>query len=186
MSNTADHISPAQMGGYLDGALSEAERLIIERHLGVCQRCRNAYDGTRRIDESLRSLPLEHVSRSFTRDVLRALHLLPQTSLAFRILEKLAYVFGFVIVLAIMLTVFTATGVIQWGEFSEAHSVAGKAAEELLSAVSGAAGAVSHFVQTFVPFASSGTGSGIILAAIAAALLIALTDLVLGKRIMQR
>jgi anti-sigma factor RsiW len=186
MSSTRDHISSTQLDGYLDNAVSGAERLLIEQHLRACDVCKNAYDGARQIEEALRTLPRERVSRTFTRAVLRMLHLLPQTSLAFRLLEKIAYLFGLMIVVTVMLTVFTATGVIQWGEIPEAHSAAGKAAAGLLSAVSGAADAVAHFVQTFVPFASSKSGGGIVLAAIAAAALIALVDVVLGKRIPQR
>jgi anti-sigma factor RsiW len=186
MSSTRDHISSTQLDAYLDGTVSRADRLLIEQHLGACNVCKSAYDGAVQIEEAMRTLPQERVGRTFTRAVLQSLRLVPQTSLAFRLLEKIAYLFGFMIVVTVMLTVFTATGVIQWGEISEAHSAAGKAASGLLPAVSAGADAVAHFVQTFLPFAFPKTGGGIVLAAVAAAALIALVDVVLGKRIPQR
>jgi hypothetical protein len=67
-------------------------------------------------------VPLEHVRTDFTRNVLAALSISPQTSVFFRIVEHLPYVFGLMIVVGVMLAAFVGTGVITLQQAAETET----------------------------------------------------------------
>ena len=186
MNGTTRHLSPTQLETYLDGAVSSSEHAVIEQHLAACEGCRRAFNLARHVDNTLRTLPQERVEREFTGTVLQVLHLVPRTSLGFRILENIAYVFGLMIVITVMLTVFTVAGVIEWGELLAVPGAAGNTVSAVSAGISGVIDSFAHFVRTYAPFLFAKDGRAIIASMLGVAALIALVDYLLGKRILQR
>ena len=54
---------PVRVTGYVDGALPEAERVVIEAHLAACGRCRAQAEAERTISGALRALSAPELPR---------------------------------------------------------------------------------------------------------------------------
>ena len=107
-----NHCSSAQLQSYVDRRLHEDEEKLVSDHLQICVQCTRAYEALAQIDTSLRKLPRESLSSGFTRAVMARLHLAPKSSLLFRLLENVAYLFGLLLVLGTMALVFILTGTV--------------------------------------------------------------------------
>jgi anti-sigma factor RsiW len=129
MNSRFSHCSSSQLNAYVDQCLSADEARVVDEHLHGCPECRRALRAIEYLDSALRSMPLVQVGSDFTNRVVRSLHVVQKSSFLFRVLEKVAYVFGLFIVVAIMLTAFVLTGVIDMGQVAESQS----GASELVS-----------------------------------------------------
>lgn len=58
------------LAGYVDGALSEQERAVVDAHLSTCDRCREEVDLAARASSALSTLPIEPVPFGVTGPVL--------------------------------------------------------------------------------------------------------------------
>ncbi|MBM2845921.1 MAG: hypothetical protein HW407_1233 [Bacteroidetes bacterium] len=152
---TITHCSSDQFHGYIDGRLTQGEMQMVKRHLLVCPQCSTALETLQGIDRSLRRVPRAHVSEGFTEAVLSRLHLAPKSPLAFRVLEKVAYLFGLSIVLAIMLAAFVITGVVDIGAVNQTQSSVQQSLSAMGEGIDGLVGSLSTWLKAYFPFAYS-------------------------------
>lgn len=68
-----DEHSVERLSAYLDGALSEAERLEVEAHLAGCEECRRILDDLRTLSADLRAERVPEVPLDLERRIRRAL-----------------------------------------------------------------------------------------------------------------
>lgn len=117
------HCTSEQLQMLLDGRVPDGEREELTGHLRECARCTASYRTLERMDRSLRDLPIASPSEGFTGTVMEKILPSGRLSLAFRIVENLAYLFAALIVTGIIAAVFIATGVIDSGQVSESQGV---------------------------------------------------------------
>lgn len=124
MNSRSNHCSSSQLNTYVDQSLSQDEVRVVDEHLHGCPECRRALRSIGDLDSALRSIPLVRVSPDFTNKVMGSLYVIQKSPFLFRVVEKVAYVFGLFIVAAIMVAAFVVTGVIDMAEVAESRSVA--------------------------------------------------------------
>jgi anti-sigma factor RsiW len=112
---TRSHVTSDELQEYLDGRMDTGNAAEVRAHLQACQDCRRAHASMEVLDRDLHAIPLEETGPAFTATVIRRLNLAGASSPSGRLLERFAYAFGLVIVLAILTTVFLWTGVIPSG-----------------------------------------------------------------------
>jgi anti-sigma factor RsiW len=132
MMGRSIHCTSEQLHTLQDGRLSDVERTNVTEHLEECPRCKSAYRNIQQLDRGLRELPIAAAGAGFTDKVMEKVLPSGHLSLAFRIVENLAYLFAILIVTGIIAAVFIATGVIDSGRVSEGQGI--------VSAYSSAAG----------------------------------------------
>ncbi len=124
MNSHMNHCSSSQLNAYVDRRLSIDETKAVNEHLNGCPECRVALRTIRHLDSALRSMPLVRVSPDFTNKVMGSLYVIQKSPFLFRVVEKVAYVFGLFIVAAIMVAAFVVTGVIDMAQVAESQSLA--------------------------------------------------------------
>ena len=110
MRNTG-HYTAEQFNVLLDGRMAAHDRQQMQDHLSACKECRSVFDSLSRIDAALRELPQVQTREDFTRSVMDRILAKKASPLAFRLLEKLPYIIGLVMVLGIMVASFIISGV---------------------------------------------------------------------------
>jgi len=179
MSN--EHCSSEQIQALVDHRLREPERVVVESHLSVCEACSKVLASSLRLDASLRSLPLEGVGTEFTRRVMLKLQTKPKSPFLFRVLENVAYLFGLSIVLAVMLTVFLWTGVIDSSKVETGENAVAAILSDAGDVVSRGIGYIDSVLHEYLPFVF-GKGSVTISMFVAVVVcLLALTDRIVGR-----
>lgn len=66
------HVTRTQLQEYTDRLLDERRLREIEIHLEDCQQCRAALESFRRLESFIKKIPLDEVSKNFTRRVMEA------------------------------------------------------------------------------------------------------------------
>ena len=112
---TRNHLTSNELQEYLDGRMATGSAAEIRAHLQTCPECRRAHASLEILDRGLHAIPLEETGPAFTATVIRRLGLSGGTSPSGRVLERFAYAFGLVMVLAILTSVFLWTGIIPSG-----------------------------------------------------------------------
>jgi hypothetical protein len=179
---SSQHITNEYLQLLLDGVLIPYERVGAEHHLQSCKQCRQAYQRLAWLDTSLKILPVEKTNADFASVVLAKLNIAPRTSFLFRIVENLAYAFGLVVVLGLMLTAFLVTGVVNKKQVMETQSTFTNFERTIGQQVDSFAGGLTAFMQTYLPFIF---GSGTLKIALMSTLAIgtlALVDKFLKRR----
>jgi anti-sigma factor RsiW len=179
MSN--QHVDNERLQLLLDGRLGTNERVTIDLHLQNCSSCRQAFHNLSALDASLKVLPVERASVEITRAVMTKISISPGEPFLYRVVEHLAYVFGMILVLGIMLAAFLVTGVLNKTRLVETHSTAQNVGRILSDQVDGVAGGLTSFMQTYMPFVF---GNGNMKIAVMSALAISL--LVVFDRVLHR
>jgi anti-sigma factor RsiW len=164
------HDEQALIQEYLDGRLPSEQRARFELHVSTCDRCRAEVKTLRKIDATLRRLPLESPGKHFTPALMRQL-LSPSTPASFRVLEYAAYLFGFLIVVAATISVLILAGVIQTGDVSPS-SLTGEVATHFRATV----GDVLGWLRGVLPFTFAGSGGKVAIIGALSLALVALVD----------
>jgi hypothetical protein len=125
MTEPSKHCGDEQLQMLLDGTLKGKEEEDVLLHLQSCSRCTAVFEGFEQTDRGLRRLPLSSTSREFTRRVMDEVMPSGHLSLAFRIVENLAYLFAALFVTGIIAVVFIATGVIETSQVNEGRDIFG-------------------------------------------------------------
>lgn len=176
------HVTNDLLQMFVDNALEEGGRVAVERHLSECERCRETFDELRSLDRAFREVPVERLDASFTRHVLSALNIVPKTPLWFRAIEHVAYVFGLMIVLGVMLTAFLITGVVKTEDVTNAQSFFNNASNAFGEQVKFLAAGLTEGAQQYVPFLFAHGSFKIALMGTAVIGMLALLDRVLKRR----
>jgi len=180
------HCTTEQINALIDRTLSGNEKETVENHIAECAGCSQALSMIRRIDLSVKSLPIERVRGDFTREVLAVLHLAPKSPLLFRLLEKGAYLFGLFIVLGVMLTVFVASGLVDSREVSRGEIIFRQVMSDAGGMMSSVMAGLSGLLAQYLPFMFDKGNISIVAAVIVVLGVLALADKVLGRRFVHR
>jgi anti-sigma factor RsiW len=181
-----NHCSSAQLQSYLDGRLRKDEEKLVTVHLQGCEQCKRAYEVVARIDAWLKRMPRESVSSGFTQSLMAKLHLAPKSSLLFRLLENVAYLFGLVIVLGTMVVVFILTGTVDTEQVSQTQGAVSEALSRIGDGVSVTLGAVTGWMHQLFPFAFAKGSMGITMFGMLVVLALAAVDWLVRRRYVHR
>lgn len=177
------HIGVDRIQQYVDETLDAAGQAAVKDHLAMCRSCRSVYDDLCAIDAVLEEIPIERASAGFTQAVLNRLGL-GAPSLAFRILERVAYAFGLCIVVGVMGAVFVLMGVFA-GE-GESGSPSDQVVSAVRAAQSWFAGAVTENAARFLPFLFGNETVALTAFMLAGLLLLAVLDRTVMRRAARR
>ncbi len=156
MTGRSVHCTGEQLHMLLDGRVSDAERENLTAHLRECARCTASYHSLEQMDRGLRALPVEAASAALTDKVMEKVLPPGHLSLAFRIVENLAYLFAVLIVTGIVVVVFIATGVIDSGQVSEGQGVVSAYASATGAWLSEALRGGTVWLERYLPTRSGG------------------------------
>jgi hypothetical protein len=109
-----------------------------------------------------------------------------ETPLAFRMLERLAYVFALFVVLAVLGAVFVMTGVIGWGDVESGGTFFQEIFDESSGAMNAVLSTFGSWIAQYLPFAFGAGTLGITGAIVAVVILLAVLDGILGRKLMNR
>ena len=186
MTNPAVHYTAEQFNLLLDGRMSGREREEVRNHLSLCKSCQSAFDDLSRIDVALRGLPVPETRADFTRSVMNLIAARRPSPVVFRILEKVPYIIGLLIVLGIMVASFEVTGVFDRSQLDRtktvASGVADKAGEALAASISG----FTAWLVQYLPFAFGKGSMGVAFFVAAVVVMLAALDRWVGRKILQK
>ena len=146
------HCSSEQVQAYVDGRLPRDEESSVGTHLRDCPECSRAYKAIRQINGFLKRLPLENASTDLARSIMEKLSLSTGSSLAFRLVENVAYFFGLLLVLGVMAAVFIFTGVLDTEQISQTQGVISKVWLNIGAGGLFVVGDLTDSLQRFFPF----------------------------------
>ena len=181
-----DHISLEDLQALADGALGGTEEASARAHVRTCPRCSQILKRFEAFDRSMRGLPLERAPESLTRSVMRGIGIAPGTSLFVRAVGVLPYLFGLLVVLAVMLTVYVSTGVVSRPVSSRVGSLVAETSAPVRKAVGEG---VDTFMELGRGLAQLLEARGIMAAAVpvlVVLVLVAFVDRFWGKRLLGR
>jgi predicted anti-sigma-YlaC factor YlaD len=186
MKRKNPHFTSEQFNLLLDGRLTGVEEKSIRDHFSVCTDCRLAFENLARIDIVLKSLPVVETRPDFTRSLMDRILAVPKSPFLFRLLEKMSYVFGLLIVLGIMIAAFILSGVFEPPQIEQTKSVAtgmvDKAGESLATSV----GAFTSWLVKFIPFAFGKGSMSMAFFAISIVIMLAAVDRLIGRRMTEK
>lgn len=181
-----DHYTSAELQEFMDGRFGAGREKELRHHLEGCAQCRRAYQAMARLDTVIKQIPLEAARVDLTENVMARLGIVTKSPLLFRFLENIAYVFGLVLVLAMMLTAFVLTGVVDPGQVEERGSAAGAVMSQTLERVVESLEGVGGWMLRYIPFTTAQGSSGIIIAIALVIAVLAAADRFLGRRFIHR
>jgi hypothetical protein len=180
------HLTVDQMQSLIDNAVSGTEKSMLQMHLDGCDGCRALHAQLLRIDRALTHQPVAATRPDFTRVVMSSLLPGRQSSVLFKLIEKTAYIFGLMVVLAVMLAAFVVTGVLQKSDFTQTRTVAGALLEKSGDSIGSTVSAFTSFLMEYFPFAYGKGSMSVGFFALAAIALLALVDRIIGRRVLQK
>ena len=180
------HLSHEEIQEYIGGGLETTAQSRVAGHLRACKMCDSTYHAFVEIDQALRSSPVEQVDAAFTRKVMNKIPLVSKSPLAFRMLEKLAPLFALFVVVAILLTAFVLTGVIDVRQVSEGQNQVQEFFAGSASQIGSGVSSFSSWLGEYVPFVFGVANLGITSSIFAVVLTLALLDRIFSRKIVQR
>ena len=186
MKNVGQHYTVQQLHSLLDDRITVDEDRRMREHLNGCESCRLAFENLSSVDGVLRKLPLLETRPDFTRALMDRILLAPGSSFAFRVLEKMSYVFGLLIVLSIMIAAFVLTGVLDQSQVEQTKGVASGIADQVGSGVSRAVDGFTALLVQYIPFAFGKGSMGVAFFSVAVIAMLAAIDRVVGRRVLQK
>ncbi|GEM_PF-1134762 len=186
MRTSEQHCTMEELYLLIDGALSTDVASQVRQHVRECSVCGDVYKTALRVDSGVKRLPVEAASADMARRVLSTLGIVPKSPFLFRLLEKSAYIFGLLIVLAIMATVFILTGVVEMSQLQAGVSPAQNALVKSGAAIAGGVGWFTQVLKDYLPFAFSSSTMAISVFTAVVVSMLAIADKVVGGRIVHR
>lgn len=186
MTNTQLHYTFEQLNLLLDKKLTEAERADMQQHFFSCNACRHAFEGLARIDGALKGLPQIETSPDFTRRVMNLVLVKPPVPHAFRVLEKMSYVFGMLIVLGVLIAAFVVTGAFDASQVDQTKALASGIVENIGNGISSGVGRFTALLVQYLPFTFGKGSIGVACFAVVVVAMLAAVDRVVGRRVLQR
>lgn len=186
MKTTALHCTSERLNLLLDAKLAPGEEKEMRDHLSTCRQCRRAFENLSRVDVALRDLPLITTGAGFTRSVMDRILAGPKSSFAFRVLERMSYVFGLTIVLGIMIAAFVLSGVFDQAGIEQTQGVASDVMGRAADTVANSIGVFTAWLVQYLPFAFGKGSMGVAFFAVAVVMMLAAVDRLVGRRILQK
>lgn len=186
MKDKTPHYTLEQFNLLLDGRATMEEAQRMREHIADCSGCRSAFDRLADVDALLHKLPILETRPDFTRLLMDRILLPPKSSFAFRLLEKLPYLFGLLIVLGTMVVAFAVTGVFDTPQFDQTKTVAGGMADRAGEILATAMGTFNSWLVQYVPFAFGKGSMSVAFFAVAIVVMLAAVDKFVGRRLLQK
>lgn len=186
MNNGVPHYSLEQFNMMLDGRTARDEAHRMQEHLNACSECRSAYERLVDVDALLHRLPVSKTTPGFTDSVMGRILAAPQSSLAFRLVEKLPHLFGLLIVLSIMIVAFVVTDVFDTTQLDQTKTAAGVIAEKIGLGVATAMASFSGLLAQYLPFAFGQGSMTVAFFVVAIVIMLAVVDRLVGRRLLQK
>jgi predicted anti-sigma-YlaC factor YlaD len=180
------HFTSEKFNLLLDGRLAGDEEKTLRDHLLICTDCRLAFENLERIGGALERLPAVETRPDFTRSLMDQILIVPKSPFLFRLLEKMSYVFGLLIVLGIMIGAFVLSGVFEAPPIEQTKDIAtgivDKAGEGLASSI----GAFTTWLVQYMPFAFGKGSMSMAFFVVAIVIMLAFVDRLLGRRLVEK
>jgi len=186
MKDISLHYSSEQFNMLLDGRATAEETQRMREHLVGCSDCRSAFERLADVDVLLHKLSILETRPDFTRLLMDQILVAPKASFAFRLLEKLPYLFGLLIVLSTMIVAFVVTGVFDVTQFDQTRTAAGGIAGRMGESLATAMGSFSAWLVQYVPFAFGKGSMSVAFFTVAIVVMLAAVDRLVGKRVLQK
>ncbi len=170
----------------VDGLLPSSEAGSVQRHLNTCTRCTIGYKRLVGVHDALKNMPAEHVRSDFTQAILGKLGIVPKTPFLFRLAENLAYAFALMIVLGIMLSVFTITGVLNTQQLQQTQSAIGEVSGKIGSSMNSFLNVLTAALQSYLPFVFGSGSLKIALMGTVIVGMLALADRMVRRRVLRQ
>jgi predicted anti-sigma-YlaC factor YlaD len=180
------HFTSEQFNLLLDGRLSGGEEKTIRDHLSGCNDCRRAFENLERIDSALKDLPVVETGPDFARLLMDRILAPAKSPLMFRLLEKMSYVFGLLIVLGIMIAAFVLSGVLETTQIDETKSIATGIADKAGESLASSIGTFTTWLVQYVPFAFGKGSMSVAFFAVTIVMMLAVVDRLVGRRAVQK
>jgi predicted anti-sigma-YlaC factor YlaD len=180
------HFTSEQFNLLLDGRLTGGEEKRMREHFSVCTECRVGFENLERLDSALKGLPVVETRPDFTRLLMDRILVAPKPSFAFRLLEKISYVFVLLIVLGIMIASFVVTGVFEKIQIDQTKSVATGIADKAGESLANSIGAFTSWLVQYIPFAFGRGSMSMAFFAISIVIMLAAVDRLIGRRLIQK
>ena len=184
MTSKSVHYTLNQFNELVDGRMGGDEAKLMRHHMSICNECHAAFTSLARIDTSLRNLPLERTSPGFTRSVMERALAAPKSPAVFRLLEKLPYAFGLVIVLGIMIASFVATGVFDTTQVDQTRSLATGIVDRVGGGLVSTVNLFTAILVQYLPFAFGKGSMSIAFFVVLIVAMLAGVDRVVGRRVL--
>lgn len=182
---TSEHLTNEQFQMLIDDEVPVGDVRELRAHLRSCNRCTSTYNGWMGFDRMFSAMADESVNSDFTRNVLVKLNILPKESALFRVVENLGYVFGLMIVLGVMLSVFIITGVVRKDQLLQTKSVIGETVSQLTSQMDSGFGTLAAALQKYLPFVFGNESLKIVVMGAVIVGMLALVDRVMRGRVVR-
>ncbi|MEK9136811.1 MAG: hypothetical protein AAB393_06780 [Bacteroidota bacterium] len=184
MTTKRVHYTLNQLNELVDGRMAADEAQLMRRHMSICIECHAVFASLARIDTSLRNLPLERTSPDFTQLLMERALAAPKAPAMFRLLEKLSYVFGLLIVLGIMIASFVVTGVFDTTQVDQTRSVATGIVDRVGEGLASTVNSFTAMLVQYLPFAFGKGSMSIAFFAVLIVAMLAGVDRVVGRRVL--
>ena len=170
----------------LDGRLSGVEEKNMREHFFLCTECRVAFENLERLDSALEGLPVVETRPDFTRLLMDRILVAPKSPFLFRLLEKMSYVFGLLIILAIMIAAFILSGVFEAPQIEQTKSVAAGIVDKAGESLGTSIGTFTIWLVQYIPFAFGKGSMSMAFFAISIVIVLAAVDRLIGRRLIQK
>jgi len=157
-----NHPSNHELQEFADDKCGEETGIRISLHLRTCAECRSRVEDIVKIGKLIRRIDREQVSKSFTERVMRRLKVADSPSLFWLILKNIAPVIGLIIVIGIVYTAMTLTGVLDLSGAGAPNGTISAFYDKIGGDLSSATSAFSGWFKRYFPFLYSGTGFSMI------------------------
>lgn len=186
MNRDIVHCSSDQLNALIDLRLSSEEEESVRAHLRTCALCSRAHSELMRFDASLKKVPLEYTRPGFTQSVLALLPSRRTSPLAFRVLEKFAYVLALMVVMGAMVIAFVLSGVIDTEQISQTRGVVSGVSSAASGIVASGLNAFGAWLISFFPFLLGKGSLNVAIFGFGVAGLLAAVDRLVEKRALRR
>jgi anti-sigma factor RsiW len=181
-----NHCTSDELNALLDGRLAPADIRRVMLHIDGCAACGGQLRILQGLDASLRSLPPVEARPEFAEEIAGRLRLTRRGSWLYKALGNAGYLFGLLIVLGTMVSVFVMTGVIEVERVQQGTGEAGRIALAAGDRVSGVVNALSGLLVEWLPFAFSKTSVGTAVMIAVALVVLAGFDRLLARKFLHR
>ncbi|MBI5471419.1 MAG: zf-HC2 domain-containing protein [Ignavibacteriae bacterium] len=181
---SSEHVRDELLQMYVDSRLDATESAAVRQHLLTCRVCSSAHFSLTQLDRGLRSLPTERLASDFSSRVMTKLSIAPRSPFLFKAIENMAYVFGLMIVLGIMLTAFVLTGAVSMEQFAESRTVVNSFTDSMSLHLRSAIDALTLTLETYLPFVFRHSSMKVAAMATVVIGMLALIDRIVRRRVL--
>lgn len=170
------HFTSDRIQDYIDGIVDENFRIEIESHLPTCIECTEKYKVIKKLEETLRKLPLEQVDTNFTHKVMTKLGIQESPSIVWSVLKNIAPIFALILIVSIIYGMFKISGVLEGSGIGESIISTQSAYETLTRGFSDGVSTFNLWIKNLFPFFYAKNNLGLTIFLVVLFIIVALLD----------